>query len=114
MNKNPYIPHRAKILEVTPQTDIDITYKVECDLKPQNGQFVQLSIPKVGEAPISISDFGEGFIEMTIRKVGSLTNEIYSLEPGDSIFMRGPYGKGFPIDKYKGKHLIIKIGRAHV
>ena len=110
MNKNPYIPHRAKILEVTPQTDIDITYKVECDLKPQNGQFVQLSIPKVGEAPISISDFGEGFIEMTIRKVGSLTNEIYSLEPGDSIFMRGPYGKGFPIDKYKGKHLIITAG----
>ncbi|MBM7613609.1 anaerobic sulfite reductase subunit AsrB [Alkaliphilus hydrothermalis] len=110
MKNNPLIPHKAKIIEVTAQTDIDITYKVESDLQPENGQFVQVSIPRVGEAPISISDFGGGYIEMTIRKVGSLTNEIYTLKPGDDLFLRGPYGKGFPLEQYKGKHLIIAAG----
>ncbi|OPJ55058.1 anaerobic sulfite reductase subunit AsrB [Alkalithermobacter paradoxus] len=110
MSNNPLIPEKMEILEVTAQTDIDITYKVKCNMKPQNGQFVQVSIPRVGEAPISISDFSDDHIEMTIRKVGSLTNEIYNLKKGDYLYLRGPYGKGFPIEKYKGKHLIIAAG----
>ncbi|RKD32953.1 anaerobic sulfite reductase subunit AsrB [Thermohalobacter berrensis] len=110
MKNNPYLPEKMKILDVIPQTDIDITYRVETDMKPKNGQFVQVSIPKIGEAPISVSDFGDGYIEMTIRKVGRLTNEVYTLKPGDSLFIRGPYGNGFPIEKYKGKHLIIAAG----
>ncbi|WP_425447136.1 anaerobic sulfite reductase subunit AsrB [Dethiothermospora halolimnae] len=107
---NPYIPQKKKIIDVNAQTDIDITYKVEWDIKPENGQFVQVSIPRVGEVPISISDFGDGYIEMTIRKVGKVTNKIYELKPGDHLFLRGPYGKGFPLEKYKGKHLIIAAG----
>ena len=110
MKNNPYIPQKMKILEVTPQTDIDYTFRIESDMKPENGQFAQVSIPKVGECPISISDFGDGFIEMTIRSVGKVTNEIYKLKAGDHLFLRGPYGKGFPIDKYKDKHLIIAAG----
>ncbi|MGF7185867.1 NAD(P)H-flavin reductase [Desulfitispora alkaliphila] len=110
MNNNPYIPQKVKVLNVTAQTNLDITYKLACDMKPENGQFVQVSIPGGGEAPISISDFGDGYIEMTIRKVGTLTNEIYSLKPGDDLFIRGPYGKGFPIEKYKQRQLIVIAG----
>lgn len=110
MKNNPYVPQKAKLIEVIPQTNIDITYKVEWNANPESGQFVQVSIPKVGEAPISISDFGKGYIEMTIRKVGKVTNEIYTLQPGDFLFLRGPYGKGFPINTFKGKHLIIAAG----
>lgn len=107
---NPFIPQKAKVLDVVAQTDIDITYKVEFDKELKGGQFVQVSIPRIGEAPISVSDFGDGYIEMTIRKVGTLTNEIYTLKPGDYMYLRGPYGNGFPIEKYENKHLIIAAG----
>ncbi|CAH2214509.1 anaerobic sulfite reductase subunit AsrB [Tepidibacter aestuarii] len=107
---NPFIPQKKKVLDVIAQTDIDITYKVEFDEKLKGGQFVQVSIPRIGEAPISVSDFGDGYIEMTIRKVGKLTDEIYNLKPGDYMYLRGPYGNGFPIEKYENKHLIIAAG----
>lgn len=109
-NKNPYLPEKAKILEVRQQTDIDYTFRLESNIKCGYGQFVEVSIPRVGEAPISVSDFGDGYIEMTIRRVGKLTNEIHNLVPGKHLFIRGPYGNGFPLERYKNKHLIIAAG----
>lgn len=110
MRNNLYAPQKMKILEVTPQTGLDTTYRVETTMNPQNGQFVQVSLPKIGEAPISISDFGEGFIEITIRNVGKVTGGINALKTGDHLFIRGPYGQGFPMDLFKGRHLIIAAG----
>ena len=48
---------------------LEYTFKVETDIKVEHGQFLQLSIPKVGEAPISVSGFGDGYLEFTIRSV---------------------------------------------
>lgn len=108
---NEYKPFKAKILDVKMQTDIDFTFKLENKgMKPILGQFLQVSIPKVGEAPISISDFTDEYIELTIRKVGRVTDVLYELKPGDHLFIRGPYGNGFPIDKYKDKDVIIAAG----
>ncbi len=107
---NPYLPNSAPITKITKETDIDYTFRLACDIKPQNGQFLQISIPRVGEAPISISDFGDGYLDMTIRRVGRVTNDIHELKVGDRLFIRGPYGNGFPIDKYKDKNLIIAAG----
>jgi len=108
--KNEYKPQKAKILEVIPQTDIDFTFKLKTDIKPVLGQFLQVSIPKVGEAPISVSDYNDEFLELTLRKVGRVTDELYELKPGDSLFIRGPYGNGFPLEKFKGKNIIIAAG----
>lgn len=71
---------------------------------------MEVSIPRVGEAPISVSDFGDGFIEMTIRRVGKLTNVIHELKPGDELFIRGPYGHGFPLEQFRGRHLVVAAG----
>ncbi|MGL5869735.1 anaerobic sulfite reductase subunit AsrB [Clostridium chrysemydis] len=109
-NHNEYIPFSAKILEITKHTDIEYTFKMEFkgDVKP--GQFFEVSIPKFGEAPISVSGIGEGFVDLTIRRVGKVTNEIFENYEGDSLFMRGPYGNGFDIENYKGKELVIVAG----
>lgn len=108
--KNPYMPRKYTIIDIKHQTDIDYTFRVACDLKPKNGQFVEVSIPKIGEAPISISDFGDGYIDMTIRRVGKVTNYLHALKPGDAMYLRGPYGNGFSLEQYKNKHLIISAG----
>lgn len=107
---NPVKPQPCKILSVKHETDIEYTFRVLTDIKPEHGQFVQLSIPKIGEAPISVSEQGDGWLEFTIRKVGKVTNEMFEKEAGDVLFLRGPYGKGWPMDEIKDKHLVVIAG----
>lgn len=107
---NPMLPEAHRILGVTHETKAEYTFRVACDTKTKHGQFFQLSIPKAGEAPISVSGKGEGYLEFTIRKVGRLTEGIFMLRPGDMLFMRGPYGNAFPLDKFDGKHLVVIAG----
>ena len=73
------LPKPHKILQILKETKADYTFRVECDLPTRHGQFFQLSIPKVGEAPISVSGKGDGYVEFTIRKVGRLTEGIFGL-----------------------------------
>ena len=110
MTNNDYIPFSSKILEVIEHTDIEYTFRMEFkgDVKP--GQFFEVSIPRYGEAPISVSGIGENFVDLTIRRVGKVTNEIFKNYVGDKLFMRGPYGNGFDLDIYKGKELVVVAG----
>lgn len=110
MTNNDYIPFPSKILEVIEHTDIEYTFRMEFkgDVKP--GQFFEVSIPRFGEAPISVSGIGENFVDLTIRRVGKVTNEIFKNYVGDKLFMRGPYGNGFDIDIYKDKELVVVAG----
>ena len=108
--KNSVKPVACKILEVKRESLHEYTYRVETDIKPEHGQFLQLSIPKVGEAPISVSSFGDGYMDFTIRSVGKVTDEIFEKQAGDILFLRGAYGKGWPVDQFKGKHVVVITG----
>ncbi|MBQ1384300.1 MAG: anaerobic sulfite reductase subunit AsrB [Firmicutes bacterium] len=103
-------PQPYEILSVKHETDIEYTFRIATDIKPEHGQFLQLSIPKIGECPISVSEQGEGWLEFTIRKVGKVTDVIFQKKAGDCLFLRGPYGKGWPMDQIKGKHLFVVAG----
>lgn len=107
---NELTPKAYKIIEVRKESNLEYTFKVETDITVQHGQFLQLSIPMVGEAPISVSGFGDRYLEFTIRSVGKVTDKIFKLKSGDSIFLRGSYGKGWPVEKLQGKNVIIVAG----
>ncbi len=108
---NPLKPTPCEILDVKKESLLEYTFKVKTDITPNHGQFLQLSIPKVGEAPISVSAFGDGWMDFTIRSVGKVTEEIFKKKPGDTLFLRGAYGNGWPFeDKFKGKHLVVITG----
>jgi anaerobic sulfite reductase subunit B len=72
---NPYIPFLSEITEVIKHTEIEFTFRMTYngDVKP--GQFFEVSLPKFGEAPISVSGIGDGTVDLTIRKVGKVTDE---------------------------------------
>ena len=53
---------------------------------------------------------GDGWLEFTIRSVGKVTNVIFEKEAGDTLFLRGPYGKGWPVEQFRGKHLVVITG----
>lgn len=110
MTKNEYIPFISKILEVIKHTEIEYTFRMEFkgDVKP--GQFFEVSLPKYGEAPISVSGIGENYVDLTIRRVGKVTDEIFNNYVGDKLFLRGPYGNGFDINNYKDKEVVVVAG----
>ncbi len=108
--KNEYIPFNSEILEIIKHTEIEFTFRMAFvgDVKP--GQFFEVSLPKYGEAPISVSGITEKSVDLTIRKVGHVTKEIFEHGVGQTILMRGPYGNGFDLEQYRGKELIIIAG----
>jgi len=99
-----------------PET-IDITtFRVTMDssdgtgrFEYKSGQFAEVSVPGVGEAPISISSSPTRpeAIEFSIRRVGELTNALHELKPGDKIGIRGPFGNFFPLEEMEGRNLLI-------
>ena len=105
--KNEYIPQFSTIREVIKHTDMEYTFRMEFkgDVKP--GQFFEISIPKYGEAPISVSGIGEDTVDFTIRRVGVVTHEIFENYVGDKLLIRGPYGNGFDVNNFKGKEIVI-------
>lgn len=110
MSKNEYLPFISEILEVIKHTEIEYTFRMafKGDVKP--GQFFEVSIPKYGEAPISVSGIGENYVDLTIRRVGKVTEEVFNNYVGDKLFLRGPYGNGFDIDNYKNKEVVVVAG----
>ena len=108
--KNEYIPFLSEIKEVIKHTEIEYTFRMafEGDVKP--GQFFEVSLPKFGEAPISVSGIGDGIVDLTIRKVGKVTSEIFEQYEGDKLFMRGPYGNGFKLENYKAHEIVVVAG----
>ncbi len=110
MLENPIKPHACEILDILPQTETEWTFRVANDRPVRHGQFMQLSLPRIGEAPISASGFGNGYVDFTIRKVGKVTDGLFSLQKGDSIFLRGCYGNGWPLERFRNKHVVIIAG----
>jgi len=77
------------------------------------GQFVEVSLAGIGEAPITITSSPtqkDGF-ELVIRKIGNVTNAVHNLQTGDKIGIRGPLGDGqYPVEEAKGKNLVFICG----
>ena len=108
--KNEYIPQLSTIREVIKHTDMEYTFRMEFSGSVKPGQFFEISLPKYGEAPISVSGIGDGTVDFTIRRVGRVTNEVFENYAGDKLFIRGPYGNGFDLENYRGKELVVIAG----
>ena len=77
------------------------------------GQCAMLCVPGVGEAMFSItsSPTNKDYQEFSIKSCGTLTNYLHTMNVGDEIGIRGPYGNHFPVeDKLKGKDLLFIAG----
>ena len=104
------MPFKSEILEIIQHTDIEHTFRMAYKGNVKPGQFFQVSIPKYGECPISVSGIGEEYLDFTIRRVGKVTDELHKFKVGDGFWLRGPYGNGFDVNLYKDKEVIIAAG----
>ena len=75
--KNEYTPVPSKLQDIIKHTAQEWTFRFTYvgDVKP--GQFFQISIPKVGECPISVSGIGPDYVDLTLRAVGKVTDYLF-------------------------------------
>ena len=114
--QNIYIPEIAELVRVEKMTALETLFEVRLpggrDLGHQPGQFVQVSLFGIGEAPISISSspLARGSFDLVVREVGNLTSALHRLTKGDRLGIRGPFGKGFDVEGLSGKDVIFVAG----
>jgi len=113
--ENIYYPRKATLKNIKEETPTIKTYlfKLDKKLKFKAGQFMQLTLPGVGEAPFTPSSApGEvEDMEITIMKTGRVTDKLHDgVKVGDTLALRGPFGKGYPMDKFEGKEVLIVGG----
>ena len=118
MNTETLIPYAGIVTEITQQTPDVKTFRVEAPgggklFEHKPGQCAMLSVPGISEAMISItsSPTNTEYMEFSVKKCGCLTEWLHSMEVGQMITVRGPYGRHFPVyDELLGKDLLIIAG----
>jgi NAD(P)H-flavin reductase len=114
MNQNLYQPLNGEIVDIIDESPTIKSFVVvpEEDFKFATGQFVELTLPGEGEAPFtpSSSPAVTEKMEITIMKAGRVTALLHQCQKGQKVGIRGPYGKGYPIEDYVGKEVYIVGG----
>lgn len=116
LKESEYIIKKATIINVKEMTDFEKYFEIALEqgvsLNHEPGQFVMVSIPGIGQAPISVSSSPtkKKSFELVVRNVGKLTGALHKLVPGDSVGIRGPFGQGFPTRVLEGNDLLLIAG----
>jgi sulfite reductase subunit B len=113
---SPYQPTMAEMVKIEQLTETEKLFTLHLkdgrDLGHRAGQFVEVSVFGVGEAPISVtsSPTRNGTFELCVRRVGDVTGALHRMKPGATVGIRGPYGNGFPVEQMRGKDLLFAPG----
>jgi len=113
---NPMLPYLGKLVEVKDLANEIKLFRVEMlnggseafkDYKP--GQFAFVSAWGIGEAPFGIASVPRRgkLLDFAVNRLGAVTTEMHQLGAGDLVGVRGPLGNWFPMEKFKGKNLIV-------
>ncbi|MDD4980163.1 MAG: FAD/NAD(P)-binding protein [Candidatus Omnitrophica bacterium] len=112
--KNIYRPIEAVLEDIITESPTIKTFvlRPKEPFEFRTGQFIELTLPGVGEAPFTPSSDPnlKDKIDVTIMNVGEVTALLHSSAKNISLGIRGPYGKGYPLDKFEGKDILIVGG----
>lgn len=111
---NPYEVTAGTIYEIIQESPLIRTLRIIPE-KPvifRTGQFIELSVPGIGEGPFtpSSSHYISDRLDVTIMKAGYVTGHIHNMEVGDKVGIRGPYGSRYPLERFEGRDILILGG----
>lgn len=115
-NTDLYLPRPAKLVSVQDlagrEKVFEFRFKDGTALGHRPGQFIEVSLLGIGEAPISISSAPtqDGSFQLAVRNVGSVTNALHGLAKGATVGIRGPFGNGFPLGSLDGRDVLFIAG----
>ena len=114
MSGNPYLPVPATIESIVAETPNIRTFRIRpAEPMPfRAGQFIELIVPGIGEAPFtpSSSPAVTDHMELTVMSVGRVTERLHALAVGDRVGVRGPLGQPYPLDDFAGRDVLIVGG----
>ncbi len=109
-----FIPRVFKIHDVIDEGRDLKTFRFQVVDWPEHkpGQFVELWVPGTGEFPVSIASPSGSLptLDLTVKRVGEVTSRLFQLKRGDTVGLRGPFGKGFPFEEIVGYHINLVAG----
>lgn len=113
-DQNIYKPIKAKVEKVIQESPTIKSFVLipEHEFSFKTGEFIELTLNGCGEAPFtpSSSPLEKKKIEVTVMKTGYVTEKIHALKPGNIVGIRGPFGRGYPLEKFYGKEVVILGG----
>lgn len=103
-------PKVTEITKVVHEADIVKTIFLKSEMQPKPGQFIMVWIPGINEKPYAASyiDTAKGEIGITVVPIGAFSQKLCSMKAGEKLGLRGPYGKGYNLEK--GLKNIILVG----
>lgn len=118
---SPWVPRPYRVASVRHELVGTVTLELVPEAEPlppcRPGQFTMLWVPGIGEVPISVSGLarpGTGDdphrLAQTIRAVGTVTDALAVLRPGDHLGVRGPYGTAWDLDALAGRDVLVIAG----
>ncbi len=116
MGRNVYAPHLARIKSVREEAEGIKSFKLEFEDSKIGGlfdycpgQFIELTVFGVGEAPFSItsSPVNKGYLEISVAAVGEVTRALHLKKEEELVGIRGPYGNGFPFDEATDRDILV-------
>lgn len=119
-SKNIYVPDVATIKKIKKLSPTEKQFDIAIDdpekrkafnFKP--GQFVELTVFGLGEAPFSIpsSPNNKEYFELCVRNIGNVSGALHRMQEGDKVGIRGPFGKGyFPYERMRNHNVVVIAG----
>jgi len=108
------MPIPATIERIAKETPDIKTYTIRPDepIPFRAGQFVELAVPGIGEAPFTPSSSPKisERMEITIMRTGRVTDWLDTMKVGDEVGVRGPMGRAYPIEDFHGREILIVGG----
>ncbi len=107
-------PVKTTVVDTHRETHDTVTLRLRTDHQPlingKPGQFVMPSLPAGASPAISISRFHDDGFSLTVRAAGASTTRICALERGETLTVRGPMGRGWPVEQALGRDVMVITG----
>lgn len=119
MVENLMLPELAVIKNVVNENPTTKTFTVQFKKKSLQkkffflpGKFLEISVFGYGEMPLGISSspYKTDYFDLTVMRAGNISNAMHRLGKGDLIGVRGPFGSGFPLNRFRRHSFILVAG----
>ena len=101
---------RASNFETADTATLHLVTSDPALLGARPGQFVMVELPGFAVPPISISRIRPDGLDLTIRSVGPATAALIGLTGAAEVSLRGPLGRGWPVEAAVGRDVVIVAG----
>ncbi len=102
------LPQPARIVERLVENHCTVTLVLDTPLECSPGQFAMLWLPGLDEKPFSIS--ADEPLAFTVSRVGPFSEALHALGPGDTVWFRGPFGRGFGVETGSREPVLVGGG----